>query len=170
MTGNDERTATPGGNQTDRGVDPPTPTRRQRRSRRSRRRRIIGVIVALFVLWVVLSGLTVLLAARHVQQGANQVQTARSSLSADGLLSGAPLSPLREAEASFSSAHSLLSSPLLWPVDLLPVAGRQLRSVQDLSTAAGQVSRTGVATVNQSRVLLKLPHTSGPDRIKVLQK
>jgi Protein of unknown function (DUF4012) len=174
LTGNDQRTATTGPDDADdgadHGADPPATAQRPRRPRRSRRRRIIGVIVALFVLWVVLSGLTVLLAARHVQQGADQVQTARGTLSADGLLSGAPLNPLREAEASFSSAHSLLSSPLLWPVDVLPVVGRQLRSVQDLSTAAGQVSRTGVATVNQSRALLKLPHTAGPDRIKTLQR
>jgi hypothetical protein len=127
-------------------------------------------VLTLFVLWVALSGLTVLLAARHVQQGADQVQTARGLLSADGLLSGAPLNPLREAESSFSSAHSLLSSPLLWPVDVLPVLGRQLRSVQDLSVAAGGVSRTGVATVNQSRALLKLPHTAGPDRITTLKR
>jgi hypothetical protein len=137
---------------------------------RKRRRVVIGVVLTLFVLWVALSGLTVLLAARHVQQGTDQVQTARGLLSADGLLSGAPLNPLREAKASFSSAHSLLSSPLLWPVDVLPVLGRQLRSVQDLSVAAGGVSRTGVTTVNESRALLKLPHTAGPDRITTLKR
>ena len=32
--------------------------------------------------------------------------------------------------------------PLLWPVDVLPVAGRQLRSVQDLSGAARAGGRT----------------------------
>jgi hypothetical protein len=172
-TGSDELTATPGPIQADGTADPPAVPRRSRRAsraRRTRRRRIIGIIATLFVLWLLLSGLTVLLAARHVQQGANQVQTARGTLSADGLLSGAPLGPLREAEASFSSAHSLLSSPLLWPVDVLPVLGRQLRSVQDLSIAAGHVSRTGVKTVNESRALLKLPHTAGPDRIKTLQR
>jgi hypothetical protein len=131
---------------------------------------VISIAVALFVLWVVVSGLTVLLAARHVQQGAQQVQAARGTLSADGLLSGAPLQPLHQAEASFSSAHSLLSSPLLWPIDVVPVLGRQLRSVQDLSVAAGQVSRTGLRTVTQSRALLKLPHTAGPDRIATLKR
>jgi hypothetical protein len=147
-----------------------TPVAVPKRRSRWRRRRVIGVVVTLFVLWVVLSGLTVLLAARHVQRGADQVQTARNTLSADGLLSGAPLQPLRQAEANFSSAHGLLSSPLLWPVDVLPVLGRQLRSVQDLSVAAGQVSRTGVATVKESKALLKLPHTAGPDRITTLKR
>jgi Protein of unknown function (DUF4012) len=127
-------------------------------------------VLALIVLWLLASAATVLLAARHVQQGANQVDQARATLSADGLLSGAPLQPLRSAESSFSSAHSLLSSPLLWPIDVVPIVGHQLRSVQDLATAAGHVTSTGVTTVGESRALLKLPHTAGPDRITTLKR
>ena len=130
----------------------------------------MAAVIAVFVLWVAASAVDVLLAARHVHQGANLVQDARNTLSADGLLSGEPLAPLRSAEASFAAAHSLLSSPLLWPVDVLPVLGRQLRSVQDLAVAAGQVSRTGVATVGRTKALLKLPHTAGPDRITTLRR
>jgi Protein of unknown function (DUF4012) len=127
-------------------------------------------VLSLLVLWVLASAIDILLAARHVQQGADQVQTARGSLSADGLLSGAPLAPLRAADANFSSAHSLLSSPLLWPVDVLPVLGRQLRSVQDLAVAAGHVAHTGVATVGETKALLKLPHTAGPERLVTLRR
>jgi hypothetical protein len=160
------------------GAEPPPPGeepsggRAPRRRRRSRRRRrvIVAAVIAVFVLWVAASAVDVLLAARHVHQGANLVQDARNTLSADGLLSGEPLAPLRSAEASFAAAHSLLSSPLLWPVDVLPVLGRQLRSVQDLAVAAGQVSRTGVATVGRTKALLKLPHTAGPDRITTLRR
>lgn len=150
----------------DTGVDAPT----TRPVRKRRRRVILGVVLGLIVIWVAASALDVFLAARHVRQGANEVQAARSSLSADGLLAGAPLAPLRSAESSFASAHRLLSSPLLWPVDVLPVLGRQLRSVQDLSVAAGQVSRTGVKTVGETKALLKLPHTAGPDRITTLRR
>jgi hypothetical protein len=138
--------------------------------RKRRRRVILGVVLGLIVLWVAASALDVLIAARHVRQGADQVQAARNSLSANGLVSGAPLAPLRSAESSFASAHRLLSSPLLWPVDILPVLGRQLRSVQDLSVAAGQVSRTGLKTVGETKALLKLPHTAGPDRVTTLRR
>jgi hypothetical protein len=41
-------------------------------------------------------------------------------------------------------------------------AGRQLRSVEDLSGAALQVARTGVTTVGRSQSLLRLP--TPPDR------
>ena len=101
-------------------------------------------------------------AAEHVHDGANQITAVHRSLSADQLLSGALAAPLESAESNFASANSLLSSPVLWPIDVLPVLGRQLRSVQDLSKAADQVSSTGVTVVHQSRDLLNLPHTEGP--------
>jgi len=135
-----------------------------------RPRTIVGLVLALFVVWVAASAFDVVLAARHLRQGASQVQAARSTLSADGLLSGAPLTPLRSAEADFTSARSLLSSPLLWPVDVLPVLGRQLRSAQDLAAAAGSVSRTGVNAVIASKSLLRLPHDAGPERITTLKR
>ncbi len=127
----------------------------------------MGVLVAI---WAVAAVVDVVVAARHIHQGEAAVQTARQGLSANGVLSGAPVGPLRAAEASFNTAHGLLSSPLLWPVDVLPVAGRQLRSVQDLSGAAEQVAHTGVMTVGRSQALLRLPHTAGPDRVAALRQ
>ncbi len=137
---------------------------------RRRRNRIVGIILGVVVLWAVASILTVVEADKHVHDGANEITQVHQSLSADQLLSGAPVLPLESAESNFASANSLLSSPLLWPVDVLPVLGRQLRSVQDLSRAAGQVSKTGVSVVHQSRELLNLPHTAGPERIAALQR
>jgi len=137
---------------------------------RKRRRIVLGVAGAFLLIWSAAVAIDLLLAARHVRQGANQVQAAKATLSANGLISGTPLAPLRSAEGSFSSAHGLLASPLLWPVDVLPVLGRQLRSVRDLALAAGQVCRIGVTTVNRSQKLLKLPHTAGPDRIRALEQ
>jgi len=42
--------------------------------------------------------------------------------------------------------------------------------VQDLSGAAEQVARTGITAVGQSRSLLRLPHTAGPDRVAALRQ
>ena len=140
------------------------------RRRFTRRSKITAAVLAVVALWVVVSVLMVVVAAEHVHQGEAAVQSARQGLSADGILSGKPVGSLRSAESSFSSAHGLLSSPLLWPVDVLPVAGRQLRSVQDLSEAAEQVARTGITAVGRSQSLLHLPHTAGPDRVKALRQ
>jgi Protein of unknown function (DUF4012) len=127
-------------------------------------------VVALVAIWAVVAVVDVVIAADHIHHGEAAVQSARQGLSADGILSGAPAGSLRSAETSFSDAHGLLSSPLLWPVDILPVAGRQLRSVQDLSSAAQHVARTGVTAVGQSQALLRLPHKAGPERIATLDK
>lgn len=143
---------------------------RTKRRFRPRPRTIVLLVLGLFVLWVAAVAVDTYLAARHVRQGADQVEQARAVLSADGVLSGAPLGPLRSAEADFASARSLLASPVLWPVDVLPVLSRQLRSLQDLAMAAGRVSRTGETTIGESKALLKLPHTAGPDRIVVLKR
>jgi Protein of unknown function (DUF4012) len=127
-------------------------------------------VVVLVVIWAVAVVVDVVVAADHIHHGEADVQSARQGLSADAILSGAPVGYLRSAETSFSSAHGLLSSPLLWPVDVLPVAGRQLRSVQDLSAAAEQVAHTGIGAVGRSQSLLRLPHTAGPQRVAVLQQ
>jgi Protein of unknown function (DUF4012) len=140
------------------------------RRRFSRRWKITATVVALVVIWAVAAVIDVVVAADHIHHGEAAVQSARQGLSADGILSGAPVGSLRSAQSNFSSARGLFSSPLLWPVDVLPVAGRQLRSVQDLSGAAEQVAHVGIGAVGRSQALLRLPHTAGPDRVAALQK
>jgi Protein of unknown function (DUF4012) len=140
------------------------------RRRLSRRWKITGAVLALVVIWAVAVIIQLVVAAGDLRHGEAAVQSARQGLSADGILSGAPAGYLRTAQSDFGSAHGLLASPLLWPVDVLPVAGRQLRSVQDLSGAAGQVAQVGVGAVGRSQALLRLPHTAGPDRVAALQQ
>ena len=127
-------------------------------------------MVALVVIWAAAAVVDLVVAAEHIHHGEAAVQSARQGLSADAILSGAPVGSLRSAQSNFSTAHGLLSSPLLWPVDVLPVAGRQLRSVQDLSGAAEQVAHVGIGAVGRSQALLRLPHTAGPDRVAALQQ
>jgi hypothetical protein len=141
-----------------------------KRRPRSRRWKIMAVVVAVVAAWGIAVIVEVVLAYDDVHQGQAEVQAAKSKLSANDVLTGAPVADLRSAANSFSAGRSLLSSPLLWPVDVLPVAGRQLRSVQDLSGAADQVARAGVTAVQQSRSLLRLPHTAGPQRVLVLRR
>jgi hypothetical protein len=140
------------------------------RRRFTRRWKITVAVLALLAIWVVAAAIELAVAAEHIRHGEAAIQSARQGLSADGILSGAPEASLHTADSNFGSAHSILSSPLLWPVQVLPVAGRQLRSVQDLSAAAGQVARTGISTVGQSQSLLRLPHSAGPDRVAALHQ
>ena len=95
---------------------------------------------------------------------------AKANLSAADLVSGGPGPQLRAAGAEFRQAKSLLDSPLMAPIDVLPVLGRQLRSVQDLAGAAGQVSDIGAVAVTEARGVLNAPHHLGPDRITALRR
>ena len=60
------------------------------RPRRRRKRTIVLVVLTLLVLGVAASAVDVLLAARHVQQGANQVQAAAGTFLPMGCSRGAP--------------------------------------------------------------------------------
>ena len=137
---------------------------------RTRRRKVVAALVAVVLVWGVAVIVEAVVAYEHIHQGQAEVQAARGKLSADEVLTGAPVGDLNAAADNFSAAHSALSSPLFWPVDVLPVAGRQLRSVQDLSGAAVQVAHVGVTAVQGSQSLLRLPHTAGPQRVVVLRQ
>jgi hypothetical protein len=140
-----------------------------RRRRRLRWKIFVGLGVVVAV-WGVAVIVDVTLAGLRVENGQADVQSARQGLSANGILSGSPVGGFMAAAGNFESAHELLSSPLLWPVDVAPIIGRQMHSVQDLSQAAERVAHTGVTTARRAQGLLDLPHAAGPERVAVLRQ
>jgi hypothetical protein len=96
------------------------------------------------------------------------LQRAKSELSASEVVTSQPEQALSEARKEFSAASGLLNSPLLTPVVVVPVIGRQVTSVRDLATAATQVSGIGVGALSQLKTLLNSPHRSGAARVATL--
>ena len=135
-----------------------------------RRRLIVWGIAALVVLWGLAVGVTLAVGLRDASHATAEVTQAKNNLSAADLVSGGPGPQLRAAGAQFQQAKSLLDSPLMAPIDILPVLGRQLRSVQDLAGAAGQVSDIGATAVTEARGVLNAPHHLGPDRVTALRR
>ena len=76
------------------------------RRRFTRRWKITAAVVALVAVWAIAAVVVVAVAAEHIHHGEAEVQSARQSLSADGILSGAPSQSLHSADSSFSSAHA----------------------------------------------------------------
>jgi hypothetical protein len=151
-----------------------TATRRARRAAarhtRSRRRRIlVRSLIALIALWVVSAAVVCVLGLLHASHGMGDISDAKSQLSASDVVSRSATVPLRKAMQQFQSASGLLHSPLLAPLDIVPVIGRQLRSVQDLSSASAQVARIGVSAIGAAHGVLSAPHTSGPQRVSALR-
>src|ERR1700694_5158257 len=100
----------------------------------------------------------------HVRAGVAAVSAAQVSLNASTISD--PKSPdlLAPVVADFGAAHRDLDNPLLLPLRLLPVAGRQLRSVRNLAAAAEQVGSIGQTAIAKARAALRAPHARGPPR------
>jgi hypothetical protein len=129
---------------------------------------VLGVI-ALVVLWLVATGVVLALGLVHASHGMADVQQAKQHLSASDVVGHSATTPLEAAVRQFDSANGLLHSPLAAPLDIVPVIGRQLRSVQDLSAASAQVARIGVSAINRAHSALQSSHSSGPHRVAELR-
>jgi hypothetical protein len=128
-----------------------------------------GVVVVV-VVWAAAAAALLALGIRDASHGMADVQQAKNQLSASSVLSRSATVPLRAAQRSFDAADGLLHSPVLAPLDIVPVIGRQLRSVQDLSSASAQVSRIGVSAIGAAHVVLHQPHSTGPERLAALRR
>jgi hypothetical protein len=138
---------------------------------RHRLRWLIGVgVVVLVVGWLLLLGARSVSAYRHDKSGLALLQQVKADLSPGELTSSGSVQLLDEAHGQFTSAQSDLSSPLFAPIAIVPVIGRQFRSVKALSTAAATVSSVGSTFLSRVHQVLNQPHSAGPDRVSSLRE
>lgn len=130
---------------------------------------MLGLLVFVFA-WIAGATLVLIIGLVDAGHGISAVQKAKGQLSASELVSQGPLGELLDARGDFSSAEGLLHSPLLTPFEVLPVIGRQLRSIQDLSSAAAGTTRIGIESIDSVRSVLDAPHTGGPERVTTLRR
>jgi hypothetical protein len=128
-----------------------------------------GVIGVVAVWGGVLAAMT-FSAYRHDKQGLAALELVKSDLSPGELTSSGSVHTLEVARAEFAAAQSDLSSPLFAPVTVVPVVGRQFRSVRALSTAAGTVSAVGASFLTEVHGVLDEPHGAGPGRVASLRR
>jgi Protein of unknown function (DUF4012) len=120
------------------------------------------------VVWLAVVAIEVVMGQIEARRGLDAVRQARAELSASDVVAARPVADLRRADHQFSAAHGHLASPVLWPLQFLPVLGRQLRSTQDLSASAAQVSRIGTRSIGTLQQVIDEPHTGGADRVATL--
>lgn len=144
--------------------------KKPRRKLSRRTKLIIWVILALFVIWIIASALLTFEGLKDASQAMKDLQRAKSEVTASQVISEEPQAALQEAQSKFSDASGLLDSPVLSPITIVPVLGRQVTSVRDLAHAASRVSGIGYQAISQLRVVLNAPHKSGPARVAALQK
>jgi hypothetical protein len=129
------------------------------------RRRLL-VLAALVVLaWGAFVAFTLVTAASDLRAGRDAASAARDELGAEEVADGEPLGELREAAERFAAADDAVGSPLLSPLRVLPVLGRQLRSIDALAGAAADVADTGAQAIERAMVVLDAPAGGGRARL-----
>ena len=136
-----------------------------------RRRRLwllVGVVIVLA--WAAAAAASLLRARSDLEAGLASVRRAQKLTSPADLVDGRPQGDLREAARSFDRGHDRLASPVVAPLKLLPVLGRQLRSATALADTAARVSAVGSDAVADAQRALRLPHETGPERVALLRE
>jgi Protein of unknown function (DUF4012) len=142
------------------------------RPRRFSRRTRIAVLIAIgiVIVWLACVSVITFMGLRDASRAMQELEQAKSDLSASQVITTAPQEELSRAHLEFSAASGLLDSPFLSPAVVLPVIGRQVTSIRDLAHAATQVSNIGVQAVGTLRTVINAPHRSGPARIADLER
>ena len=144
------------------------PVVRGRGSRRrwSRRTRIlVGLGVLLVLVWVAFAALQLAKARQEAVTGINGLESLRASMTVESVNRGSDLAGLRQANAHFRAANNRTRSPALAPLRILPVVGRQIRSVDALTAAASDVTTIAEARLSEARALLASAHVDAPERV-----
>ena len=130
------------------------------------RRRLLRIAIAAFAVWAALALVWLVRTAMDLRAGRDAATAARDQLGADQVADGEPLPELRTAAARLGDAHDRAGGLLLAPLRVLPVVGRQLRSVDALAGAAAEIARAGVDAVEEAQRVFADPAGEGTARVE----
>ena len=131
---------------------------------------MLGVAVLALVVWAVLAAAVLLRARRDTYAGIDKLQQAREVLTPKALVEGEGVDLLRDAQADFERAHSGVRSPLLAPLRVLPVIGRQVRAVDGMTNGAAEVVDAGTEAIEGAGDALDRAQPKGDARVAVVRE
>ena len=129
------------------------------------KRRLVILAGIVAVLWVVVAGLWLVRIAFDVQAGRHAATRARDHLGAEEVADRKPLADLKKAARRFGAANDRANGIVLAPLRVVPVIGRQIRSVRALSDAAEGVALAGVDAVERAGKVFDDPAAAGHGRV-----
>jgi hypothetical protein len=133
------------------------------------RRTVWRIALAAAGLWAVAAGLLVVSSAVAARRGQAAVRSAQKLLTATDIADVHAPDRLEPVRRDFSTAHSELTNPIVAPLRVIPVVGRQLRAISDLAGAATRVAVVGQSTVLKARAALTAPHRTGAQRLAAIR-
>ena len=127
--------------------------------------RRLGIVVLLYLsLNVVCTALSVY----ELRKAADAAHEARSSLGLSDLGSAEPERHLARIHHHAGRARRLVRNPLVAPATVLPVAGRQLRSLGALAAAGEDLGREGAEGAARVRTLVDDTPTTAAGRVELV--
>jgi hypothetical protein len=130
---------------------------------------VVGILVVLG-LWGAFTAQALNSARKHTQAGVDHLEEARDVLTPRGLVRGDGIDLLRDARTEFAAARRQVRSPLVAPLRVLPIVGRQVRSVDALTGAAADVVNAGVNAIDGARSQLRTVKPVGHQRVVLVQR
>ena len=131
---------------------------------------VLGLTCVAVLGYVAVSAMTLLAARARLLDGVDDVRALRRTTTVEDLAAGTPLPGLRRAERRLDAGRERLRSPLVAPLRVLPVVGRQVRSADALARSAVTAVRVGIVAVTDAREALAAS-TDGPTgRVEMLER
>ena len=121
-------------------------------------RRLTKIAGAIVALWLLAAAVFLLRVWLDASSGREEANRARTEASPEELVAARPLGDLRRAEARMRAAHRELRNPVVSPLRVLPVVGRQVRALDGLTSAAELVSHVAADGVVDAQAALAFPH------------
>ena len=114
--------------------------------------------------WVALAAQAALRIRDDVTAGADELRALRAEAALDDLLNGEGRARLVAARERFAAAEQELDSPLLTPIRMLPVLGRQVRATDGMVTTAAEVTSAALAAATDVEAAID-GAVDGPGRV-----
>ena len=134
-----------------------------------RARRVLLVVVLGSVAYLVFCGVWLATARSEARAGTDQLRDIREEPDPKDLLDGTALPALESARRDFESARDRARSPLLAPLRLVPLLGRQIDSFGSISAAAGKMAGISLEGAQAARRELGGDIPPGPGRVQTLR-
>jgi hypothetical protein len=130
----------------------------------------LGWLGLAVVAYLAAAAVMLLLAKQRAQAGLDDLERARDTLTTKDLIEGQGDDVLASAGDLFDASHSLTHSPVLLPVRLLPVVGRQVRAIDGMTGAAAAVTDIARDALRDANDSLAGGLPQGTARLALLDK
>ena len=136
---------------------------------RARRRWLLAGGAICVLAWAAVAAALLLSAAGEARTAKQELEAARDRFSADELIEGEGLAAIARAQGHFARAESRVGALPLAPVRVLPVLGRQVRSLHSLAGAGADILAVAVDAAGEVEDLREGQQQPG-ERVAAVQR